>query len=84
MLACSALFIIIKPFVLRLSRWRSRNEFFGGRFQISGLAGRKELVRASLNRKIQGSRVQSSRHNSPNSRALADPAERENWAAVTH
>ena len=35
-----------------------------------GLAGRKELVLASLNGKVQGARVHFSRHNSPNSRAL--------------
>ena len=41
-------------------------------FHLSGLIGRKELVLASLNGKAQDARVHFSRHNSPNSRALAD------------
>ena len=41
-------------------------------FHWSVLAGRKELILASLNGKVQGARVHFSRHNSPNSRALAD------------
>ena len=39
---------------------------------LSILAGRKELILAGLNGKVQGARVHFSRHNSPNSRALAD------------
>ena len=41
-------------------------------FHLPVLAARKELVPASLNGKVQGARVHFSRHNSPNSRALAD------------
>ena len=41
-------------------------------FHLSGLAGQKELVLASLNGKVQGARVHFLRHNSPNSRALVD------------
>ena len=42
---------------------------------LSSLASQKELV-WPLNGKIQGARVHFSRHNSPNSRALADSADR--------
>ena len=41
-------------------------------FHLSVLAGRKELVLASLVGTVQGARVIFSHHNSPNSRALAD------------
>ena len=41
-------------------------------FHLSVLAGRKELVLASVNGTVQGARVHFSRHNSPDSRALAD------------
>ena len=41
-------------------------------FHLSVLAGRKELVLASLNGKVQGELVHFSRHNPPNFRALAD------------
>ena len=46
-------------------------------FQLSVLAGRKELVLACLNGKVKGAREQFSRHNSSNSRAPA------NWSRRT-
>ena len=42
-------------------------------FHLSCLVGRKELVLASLHGKVQSAREHFSRHNFPNSRALADP-----------
>ena len=49
---------------------------------LSGLAGRKELVLATLKGKVQGVCVHFSHHNSPNSRALARQPERENCGAA--
>ena len=43
-----------------------------GPFLLSGLVGRKELVLVSWNGKVKGVHVHFSRHNSPNSRTLAD------------
>ena len=48
-------------------------EFTVGHFLLSSLAGRKELVLARLNEKVQGAReIHFSCYNSPNSRPLAD------------
>ena len=46
------------------------------------LAGRKELVLASLNGKVQAARVHFSCHNSPNSGALAERSRRTEPRAI--